>query len=389
LIGSIAALVRTPTGSSSLPFPIVSVTLGNSSQPVGTGAMVARKAGRLTAAVLRASVRHRLTGHAAEIAFFGLLALVPATVTVGGVLRLLAHIGGRDLQTRGVQGAEDSIRLLMGAKLADSVVGPFVSAQLSASSSGLALGGLIITAWLFSRLFYSFAHALDVAYGVEDRPPSRIRRLMSLANAIGAVVLLSLTLAVMVLGLHGGRAGLDRFMGHAPVISTLWKLGRWPLLFAILLVILMALYRYSPSVRYRFRHCLPGAVLAVILWTGAAVVFRVYLLLGAAAPTGVSSSDRNVTLIGRAVGAAIGTAVFMYFSTVAILVGAELNAQLAKLRRIHPEQRAPSSRVPKWPRILPARTRNIANAFPKWASPGDRTAAGAISTENRPKDPTA
>jgi membrane protein len=351
------------------------------------GAMVARKAGRLTAAVLKAAVGHRLTGHAAEIAFFGLLALVPATVTVGGVLRLMVHIGGRDLQTRGIEGAEDSIRLLMGAKLADSVVGPFVRAQLSATSSGLAIGGLVITAWLFSRLFYSFAHALDIAYGVEDQPPSRMRRLMSLTNAIGTVVLLSITLAVMVLGLHGGRAGLDHFMGHAPVISTLWKLGRWPLLFAILLAILLSLYRHSTSVRYTFRQCLPGAVLAVILWSGAAVVFRVYLLLGAAAPTGVDSADRNVTIIGRAVGAAIGTAVFMYFSTVAILVGAELNAQLAKLRGIDPTQRT-SPRVPKWPRILPGRSRNIANALQKWAPSGNRSATGAISSENRPKDPT-
>jgi membrane protein len=352
--------------------------------------MVARKAGRLTAGVLRASVRHRLTGHAAEIAFFGLLALVPATVTVGGVLRLMVHVGGRDLETRGIEGARDSIRLLMGAKLADSVVGPFVSAQLSATSGGLALGGLIITAWLFSRLFYSFAHALDVAYGVEDLPLSRMRRLMSLVNAIGAVVLLSITLAVMVLGLHGGRAGLDRFMGQTPVISTLWTVGRWPLLYAILLAVLLGLYRYSPSVRFSFRHCLPGAALAVVLWTGAAAIFRVYLLLGAAAPTGVSSSDQNVTIIGRAVGAAIGTAVFMYFSTLAILIGAELNAQLAKLRGTPPSPASTSPRVTKWPRVLLAgRGRNIPGAFPKWGQSRDTASTGVISNENRPKDPTS
>jgi membrane protein len=372
-----------------LPFPISSVTLGNSGYTGRTGAMVGRQAARLTAAVLRAAVRHRLTGHAAEIAFFGLLALVPATVTVGGVLRLMVHIGGRDLETRGIEGAQDAIRLLMGAKLADSVVGPFVSAQLSATSSGLALGGLIITAWLFSRLFYSFAHALDVAYGAQDLPQSPTRRLMSLVNAIAAVVLLSVTLAVMVLGLHGGRAGLDRFLGRTPVISTLWTLGRWPLLFLILLVVLLALYRYSPSVRYTFRQCLPGAALAVVLWTGAALLFRVYLLLGAAAPTGVDTSDHNVTLIGRAVGAAIGTAVFMYFSTLAILIGAELNARLAKWRGTQPRPAPTSPWVTKWPRVLLAgRSRNIPKPFPKWGQSRTAASAGPIDNENRPKDPT-
>ena len=71
-----------------------------------------------------------------------------------------------------------------------------------------------------------------------------------------------------------GRAGIYRFFGHAPVIATAWKLVRWPLLLAILLAVIAALYRYGPNVRHAWRQCLPGAALAVLLWMGAAALFR-------------------------------------------------------------------------------------------------------------------
>ena len=49
---------------------------------------------------------------------------------------------------------------------------------------------------------------------------------------------------------------------------------RWPLLLAILLPVIAAVYRYGPNVRHTWRQCLPGAALAVLLWVGAAALFR-------------------------------------------------------------------------------------------------------------------
>ena len=74
--------------------------------------------------------------------------------------------------------------------------------------------------------------------------------------------------------------------------------------------------------RHTWRQCLPGAALAVLLWVGAAALFRAYLLAGAGAPTGLSSTDPHLVLIDRAVGASIGTVVWMYLSALAVLTGA-------------------------------------------------------------------
>jgi membrane protein len=287
-------------------------------------------------AVLRAAVRDRMNSHAAEISFFALLSLVPATVTLGGVLHLFAHVGGPALATRAQDGAKEAIRLLIGPKLADSVINPFVQTQLS-QSRGLAITGLIATAWLASRMFHALSHGLDVAFGVADRRPSKLQRLFAIGHAIVAVAVVAVTLAVMVLGWHSGKSGLDRFMGRAPVVAQLWQVIRWPLLFVVLLGVIVNLYRYGPNLRLGVRQCLPGACLAVVLWVGAAVGFRAYLLVGAAAPTGVSTKDQQVVLIGRAIGASIGTAVWMYFSSLAILTGAELNGVLLRRRAVRLE----------------------------------------------------
>ena len=294
--------------------------------------MRAVSAWSFTVAVTRAAVRHRANGHAAETAFFGLLSLVPATITMGGVLHLLSRIGGSALAQRGVEGATEAIRFVIGPTLADSVINPFVRTQLSQSRE-LAITGLFLTAWLTSRAFHALDHALDEAFEVRERRGSRIQRLIALGWAVCVVAVIAVTLALMVLGWHSGKAGLDRFMGKTPVISQLWMGIRWPLLIGILFCVVMGFYRFGPSVRVRWRDCLPGAIVAVVLWLVASVAFRAYLVFGAAAPTGIATHDARVILIGRAVGASIATGFFMYVTALAILVGAEINGVLWRRER--------------------------------------------------------
>ena len=281
-------------------------------------------------AMLRTAIRHRLSGHAAEIAFYALLTLIPATATVGGALHLLAHVLGGQTVPRGADGATQSIRLLIGPKLADSVVGPFVRAQLNQPEGGQAVGGVLISWWLFSRLFYAVGHALDVAYGVSDHRPSRMQRVHALFHAAAAVIAVSLVLAAMALTWRSGSGHVGRWFALAPTAGLLWSVLRWPALFAILVGVLLLLYRYSPNVRHGFRECLPGAVAAVLIAIAVGTGFRAYLLVGGGAPTGVSSDDSTVRLIGRAVAASVATALFMYVLALVVLIGAEINAAIRR-----------------------------------------------------------
>jgi membrane protein len=110
--------------------------------------------------------RHRTTGHAAEMAFFAVLTLVPSTVAVGSALGLSERLIGPEPVAEAERAASRAVRALMGPDLADRIITPFIHAQLSQPRGGAAVGGLLIAWWLSSHLFMSTSHALDYAYGV-------------------------------------------------------------------------------------------------------------------------------------------------------------------------------------------------------------------------------
>jgi membrane protein len=285
----------------------------------------------LTIAVGRSAVRHRTTGHAAEMSFFAMLALVPATVTLGAFMHLVARAAGEQSQVREQEAAVQSIRWIIGPGLGESVIMPFVRAQLAQPHGGVAAGGLLITWWLFSHLFHSTSHALDSVYDVEDHRRSPVRRAIALTYAFAAMSLITVTLAVM----SAVPLGFSASPKESPVPhmgQIVWTVARWPLLVLVVLLTLTCLYRYSPDVRHSFRDCLPGAVLGVVLWGLLVLGFRYYLALGFGAPTGVMSDDPRVTLIGQAVAAVVATSFLFYFASSAVLLGAELNATLIARR---------------------------------------------------------
>jgi membrane protein len=288
---------------------------------------------QLGAHVLRTALRHRVTGPAAEMSFFAMLTLVPLTVAVGAALGQIQRFVGPEKIARGQDAAIALVRVVISPRLTDGVVDPFVRAQLNQQKGGAAIGGLLLTWWLAGRLFAATSRALDTAYEERHRRLSVNQRLIALGFAFGSVVVVVLTLGIMVDApfLDEHRAVAAQF-GVSQALVTAWYLGRWPVVLFVLGVFLLCLYRFAPSIRHAWRHLVPGAVLGVLLWILAAVAFRIYLALGSGAPTGVVVNDARVVIIGQAVGAVVATVLWTYFSSVAILVGNELNAELARMR---------------------------------------------------------
>src|SRR5215207_1828992 len=287
----------------------------------------------LAAHVVRASLRHRVTGPAAEMSFFAMLTLVPLTVAVGAALGQIQRFVGPEKIARGQDAAISLVRVVISPRLTGGVVDPFVRAQLSQQKGGAALGGLLLTWWLAGRLFAATSRALDTAYEERHRRLSVNQRLIALGFAFGSVVVVVLTLGIMVdAPFLDEQRDLALEFGVSQALVTAWYLGRWPVVLLVLVAFLLCLYRFAPSIRHAWRHLLPGAVLGVLLWILAAVAFRVYLAFGSGAPTGVVVNDARVVIIGQAVGAVVATVLWTYFSSVAILVGNELNAELARLR---------------------------------------------------------
>jgi membrane protein len=282
--------------------------------------------------VARASVRHRTTGHAAEMAFFAVLTLVPSTIAVGSALGFSERLLGPDAVNQAEDASIRGIRAVIGPELTDSAIAPFVHAQLSQPRGGVAIGGLLIAWWLASHLFAATGHALDFAYGVRDRRPSVAQRFIALAFALGSVLVVAMTVELMVNGPMGRRGWLLRQAGLGDAYYMAWSIVRWPLLLLIVVTFLVCLYRFSPNVRHCWRDCLPGAVLGALLWICAAVAFRVLAALGLRGSSGVAAADPSVQIIGQSVNAVVATVLWAYFASVAILLGGEFNALLRERR---------------------------------------------------------
>jgi membrane protein len=288
---------------------------------------------QLGAHLLHTALRHRVTGPAAEMSFFAMLTLVPLTVAVGAALGQIQRFVGPEKIARGQDAAISLVRVVISPRLTDGVVDPFVRAQLDQQKGGAAIGGLLLTWWLAGRLFAATSRALDTAYHEKHQRLSMSQRLIALGFAFGSVVVVVLTLGIMVdAPFLDEQRDLALEFGISQALVTAWYIGRWPVVLLVLVAFLLCLYRFAPSVRHAWRHLLPGAVLGVLLWILAAVAFRIYLAFGSGAPTGVVVNDARVVIIGQAVGAVVATVLWTYFSSVAILVGNELNAELARLR---------------------------------------------------------
>ena len=279
------------------------------------------------AAVWRGARRHRTTGHAAEMAFFAVLTLVPSTIAVGSALGLSKQIVGAGPVAQAEEAASGAVRVLMGPQLADNVITPFVHAQLTQPHRDVALGALLIAWWLASHLFMATSHALDDCYGVRDHRPTFVQRFIALAFALGSVAVVAVTVEMMVTGPLGQMTGEPaKALGIEGAYSSVWAVVRWPIGLALVVGFLICLYRFSANVRHGWRDCLPGAVAGAILWIAAAVAFR--LTAGVRDWSGVASNDPSVTLIGQAVNAVVSTVLWAYLASIAILLGGELNAVL-------------------------------------------------------------
>jgi len=181
--------------------------------------------------------------------------------------------------------------------------------------------GLLGTLWTISGGFAAIIEALNIAFEVKDnRPFWKTRPLaVGLAFIVGTLVLISL--CVMVLGPRFGE-WLAGKVHLSQGFVLLWPYLRWSMVVAFIVLAVEALYFLAPNVKMRLGATLPGAILAVGCWIGLSHLLGVYFRHFAAF---------NKTY--GTLGAAIALMVWLYWTGFAILVGAELNAELAKVSR--------------------------------------------------------
>ena len=275
-------------------------------------------------------VADRVTGLAAEMAFFALLSFAPLLVTLGAALGYAERVVDPAQVSKGEQIVIRIVGSVFSPETTDNVLAPLVRGLLHSERGGVAITGLVVTLYLASRVFTATIRALDLAYGVQERRGTLRQRLLAVGFAAGFVLAVAATLGVLVVGplLGVGRA-VAGAMDADSAFSAFWAVGRWPVVIGLVVTFLTSVYRFGPNVRHTWVQCLPGAILGVALWLLVSLGLRLYLEAGGGS-TGLRSDDQAVALLGNAVGAIVAGVLWVYLTSIVILVGGELNAELRR-----------------------------------------------------------
>ncbi|MGE5500877.1 MAG: YihY/virulence factor BrkB family protein [Ignavibacteriales bacterium] len=243
---------------------------------------------------------------AGTIAFSGITALFPALAAFVSIYGMFA-----DVQT-----ARQQLAALAGVIPADAatLIGQQmvrIAAQKQATLSVTFLLSLLLSIWSANAGMKALFGGLNVAYGEKEKRNWFRLNVVTLAFTFGAVVFFALAMGAVV-----AVPVILHFL-HLDALETVLRILRWPLLLLITMVGLAFIYRYGPSrERPKWRWVSHGSIIASLLWLLGSFLFSWYL---------ANFAHYNATY--GSLGAVFGFMMWLWLSSVIVLVGAEINAE--------------------------------------------------------------
>jgi membrane protein len=257
----------------------------------------------------QAMSQDRLLAVAAGVVFYALLAIFPAITAFVSFYGLFANAGA----------VQDHLSVL--ANFMPSGALTIVHEQIeriASKPSGLSVGfaaGVLIALWSANAGVKAMMDALNVIMRQDERRGFVRLNLLSLSFTLGAIVFVMLAVGAVV----AFPLVMSAF-GWKDVLDTAAWFTRWPLLFALLTGTLMVFYRVGPSRDVAPRWWLsPGALVAALLWLAGSAALSFYLS---------NFADYNATY--GSLGAAIGLMMWMWLSTIVVLLGAQLDTVIER-----------------------------------------------------------
>jgi membrane protein len=299
-------------------------TLDGMSEVVARPRGVLATSRRLFTGTVGICFRHRVTGLAAEAAFFALVSLPPLALGVVGAIGALAPHLPADTVEHVRQSLLDASGTVLNQTTIDHTVAPLLKDVLSGGGSGFKFTvlGLALMLWSGSRWLNVYVDTITIMYGLDGRRHFLKTRALSFALYLVMLVVSIVLLPVLVIG----PDVLGRIF---PAASGFIEVAYWPVVVAASVAFLTSLYHVSVPVRTPWRRDLPGAAVALVIWVVGSVLLRLYL------DTSVDSNSAYGSLA-----APIAVLFWLYVTALAVLIGAGLNAVVDKLWPFVPTARA-------------------------------------------------
>ncbi len=257
-----------------------------------------------------ACFRYRVTGLAAEAAFFAILSLPPLMFGLTGAVGFIV----RELNVETVASLRQTILGLAAQALTldavTSLIAPTIDDVLFGGRFEVISIGFVLALWSGSRALNVFVDTITIMYGLAGRRGIVKTRLLSFTLYLVFLFAGTLLIPLVLVG--------PTFIDQTLPDNLRW-LGAlyWPVVLLGSICILTTLYHLSVPVRTRWRADLPGATLTLLIWIGGSALLRLIL----------SFSVGSTTIYGP-LAAPIAVLIWLYIISIAVLVGAALNSSL-------------------------------------------------------------
>ena len=281
-------------------------------------------------AVFRRTVREfredNLTDWAAALTYYAVLAIFPAIIALVSILGLVGSSATQPLL--------DNLGKLAPGPAKDVFTSAIQNLQQNRGGAGVIfILGLAGALWSASGYVAAFMRASNAIYDVGEGRP--IWKTVPVRVGVTVIVVVLLALSALAVALTGGLAKqVGDLIGVGRSAVTVWDIVKWPVLLLVVGIVFAILYWASPNVKQPgFRWITPGGLLAIVITLLASAGFALFVA--------------NFGSYNKTYGALAGVVVFLvwlWIANIAILLGAEFNAELERGRRIeggHPEDEEP------------------------------------------------
>ncbi len=259
-----------------------------------------------------------LTDSAAALVYYGVLAVFPALIAMVSIIGLIG-----DPKTI-INDATKVVSSLGSPSAVNTFKGPINGVVAAKSAAGiLFIVGILAALWSASGYVGAFMRASNKIYEVEEGRSFIKRRPLQMLVTLLLVILQVVVLVALVLTGPLAKTVGDA-IGAGSSAVTVWDIAKWPVLLVIVIVMFSVLYYSSPNARIGgFKRVLPGAALALVVWLVASAAFAFYV---------ANFGSYNKTY--GALGGVIAFLVWLWVTNVALLLGAEFNAESERSRQL-------------------------------------------------------
>lgn len=257
------------------------------------------------------------TDIAAALTYYAVLAVFPAILALTSMLSLFGN---------GASTVDAVMKIVrqVGPPSAVDAVRPMVESFTQAPGAGVALiVGLAGALWSASGYVGAFGRAMNRVYEIgEGRPVWKLRPMQLLVTLISLVLV---AVAAVLLVVSGPVAtAIGEAIGIGSTLITVWEIAKWPVLLAVVVLLVAILYWATPNVKQpRFRWISVGAVTAIAIWIIASALFGLYV-----------ATFSNYSKTYGSLAGIIVLLLWLWITNLALLFGAEVDSELERGREL-------------------------------------------------------